>query len=357
MGRVYTIDYLRGILALLVMVYHYSIWEKLFTPDAASALTRNALYGVSLFFIISGFSLTLSYYRKFERFDAPLLKDYFFKRFARIYPLYWLVVALFLLALLVGGKTLPPMEQILLNLTVSFVLFGHHTGFTAGSWSIGMEIAFYLLLPLALYAVRKAKKTASAALLILALSALGISAFGMFDSPETAEYWPIYMNPVNHVYFFLFGILGGVLYLEKSSFFALPKRTVWFLIGATALTAVFYPVEGGIVALIYETDRLILSAVALILFYLFTALNPHVAHQSPTAKAFERFGNISYTLYLLHPVVFLVCNVVWFNGSDIPPQAQIAFMILATLVASHFVYERYERPLTRSLLSRRARHD
>lgn len=357
MGRVYTIDYLRGILALLVMVYHFSIWEKLFVPDAASALTRNALYGVSLFFIISGFSLTLSYYRKFDRFDTLSLKDYFYKRFARIYPLYWLVVALFLTALLVGGKTFPPIEQILLNLSLTFVLFGHYTGFTAGSWSIGMEIAFYLLLPFALYALRKAKKTGLTALGALAFGALGVSAFGMFDSPETAEYWPIYMNPLNHVYFFLFGIVAGVLYIEHNNLFSLPKRTVWFLIAATALAAVFYPIKGGIVALIYEENRLILSAVALTLFYLFTALNPHVEHESPAAKTLERFGNISYTLYLLHPVVFLVCNVLWFRNSDIAPQAQIVFMILATLVASHFVYERYELPLTRSLLSRRARHD
>lgn len=339
------------------MVYHYSIWEKLFLPDATSVLTRNALYGVSLFFIISGFSLTLSYYRKFDRFDARILKDYFFKRFARIYPLYWLVVILFLTSLLIGDKIFPSIEQIILNLTISFVLFGHYTGFTAGSWSIGMEIIFYLLLPLALYFVRKTKRTGSIVLFILALSALFVSAFGMFDSPMTIEYWPIYMNPINHVYFFLFGILTGVLYLEKNSLFSLPKQTVWFLIAVTTMTAIFYPIKGGIVALIYEENRLILSTVVLILFYLFIILNPHIAHQSHVGKVLERFGNVSYTLYLLHPITFLVCNVLWFNNSNISPEAQIVFMILVTMIASHFVYEHYELPMARSLLSLRPRHD
>ncbi|KFN40556.1 MAG: hypothetical protein JU82_02360 [Sulfuricurvum sp. MLSB] len=357
MGRVYTIDYLRGILALLVMVYHYSMWEKLLTPDATSFLTRNALYGVSLFFIISGFSLTLSYYRKFDHFDIRALKDYFFKRFARIYPLYWLVVTLFLASLLVGGKTFPAIEQILLNLTISFVFFGEYTGFTAGSWSIGMEIAFYLLLPIALYVAKKGKTAGTVLLFALALSALAISSYGMYDSPETALYWPIYMNPLNHVYFFLFGILAGVFYLEKNPFFILRKRTVWLLIAVTAAIAVFYPIKGGIVALIYEENRLILSAVALTLFYLFTALNPHINPAGTAEKVFERFGNISYTVYLLHPVIFLICNVLWFNGTDITPEAQIVFMILVTLIASHIVYARYELPMTRYLLSRRPRHD
>ena len=155
MNRVYTIDYLRGILAIFIMFYHYSSWQNIFVMDASSFLARNAIYGVSLFFIISGFSLTITYYEKFKEINDKLLFSYYLKRFARIYPLFWLIVISYIFMLYVAAKELTEPFQILSNLTISFAFFEEFSGLTAGSWSIGIEIVFYILFPIIIYTLHK----------------------------------------------------------------------------------------------------------------------------------------------------------------------------------------------------------
>jgi len=154
-SRVHTIDYLRGILALLIMVYHYLSWQDIIVVDASSFLTRIALYGVSMFFIISGFSLTLTYFNKFKYMNIYSIKYYFYKRFARIYPLFWLIVILYISSLIVTHKQIPNILEILSNLSITFSFFSEYKGFTPGAWSIGKEIIFYIILPFCLYFIHK----------------------------------------------------------------------------------------------------------------------------------------------------------------------------------------------------------
>ena len=77
MRRFYNLDYLRGLAAFGIMVYHYRFWlTGEFSSD--SFMGRVGLYGVSIFYVLSGLTLFLVYYEKMHFSKEAVLQ--FFKK-------------------------------------------------------------------------------------------------------------------------------------------------------------------------------------------------------------------------------------------------------------------------------------
>ena len=99
MLRIKELDYLRGMAALGIMFYHYMKW--LYVYDGANSfIGKLSVYGVEIFYILSGITL---YYVYNNTLDLKIesLKTYISKRFFRIFPLIWLSTAI---ALIIGLK-------------------------------------------------------------------------------------------------------------------------------------------------------------------------------------------------------------------------------------------------------------
>lgn len=155
MRRLESIDALRGIAAAYVVVYHMMLLPdpQLVPPDWLRPIVSSGGTGVTLFFVISAFSL---YYTMPKRFteSTPTL-NFYLHRFFRIAPLFYLVMVLysvrdyFVFGVLHGPKV------IFLNLLFLFNVFpGYQTGYVWASWTIGVEMAFYLAFPLIYLYVR-----------------------------------------------------------------------------------------------------------------------------------------------------------------------------------------------------------
>lgn len=82
--RLRELDALRGIAALMVMLYHYTVqYQELAGRPAAAFSLPAGRYGVYLFFVISGFVIFLTLNR------TKSFWDFVVSRFARLYPAYW----------------------------------------------------------------------------------------------------------------------------------------------------------------------------------------------------------------------------------------------------------------------------
>src|SRR5258708_28703021 len=81
-GRFEEIDVLRGIAALVVVVFHYSGHCVRYFGDFPFYFTYGR-HGVDLFFIVSGFVI----YFTLEK--SRNWRDFAFSRFSRLYPVYW----------------------------------------------------------------------------------------------------------------------------------------------------------------------------------------------------------------------------------------------------------------------------
>jgi peptidoglycan/LPS O-acetylase OafA/YrhL len=184
--RLPNIDLMRGIAILLVILYHldttiiFPLGWGLVRDAAGSAhlaagsrVLRFMLLpfhmgrvGVNLFFVISGLCIHLRFARaQAEDPAAPFaIKTFFLRRFFRIYPVYWVALALgaFVAPLLYG--VIYPHDPPVSGFPEASDLLTHvfmvHTfwkmafmGIIPALWSIATEEQFYLLYPLVFVAI------------------------------------------------------------------------------------------------------------------------------------------------------------------------------------------------------------
>lgn len=140
----------RAISAYFVFLHHYnSFKDGSFLHDFVGGLH----IGVSIFFVLSGFLIAYRYY-----YTGPIVfRKYFVNRFARIYPMYFLLTSLtFLVAgLVLKTFTLTDLKLYLLSLTFLKGFFDEYkfAGIAQG-WSLTVEETFYLSAPVIFALVR-----------------------------------------------------------------------------------------------------------------------------------------------------------------------------------------------------------
>lgn len=149
------IDLLRALAAMLVLVYHvieYGKWYEI--PNTGIGyLLRHGWVGVDLFFTISGFVIALSALDGVRKLGNSFRRPFAVRRLARIVPLYALTSLLFVV-LLQPTLLLQPTWSMATRVG-SHLLFIHNLyhgthGFINGpSWSVALEMQFYLTMVLA----------------------------------------------------------------------------------------------------------------------------------------------------------------------------------------------------------------
>ena len=171
--RIHSLDIIRILATFAIIVFHWNIYAYHYNIDAEPvfhlpfATGTIAVPAVSLFFILSGASLMLSSRKSFT------LKNYFWKRFLSIYPLYWLTYGVVFFHVYVLRHV--PMDKPLWTLPLSFLAMDglladtFNTWYLIGEWFVGCIVLLYLIFPLLRLAVKKAPGLSLAGGLLLAL--------------------------------------------------------------------------------------------------------------------------------------------------------------------------------------------
>jgi len=145
---------LRGIAALYVMAYHYTI--GLGYSSHAATLMSHGYLAVDLFFCLSGFVMAISYAHMFEgSWTRTKYFRFIGRRIARVYPLYLVATLAAFVLILAGGLAAPAsspltlVRNVVLNLTMTQT-WGFADSFDGASWSLSAEWAAYLIFPILL---------------------------------------------------------------------------------------------------------------------------------------------------------------------------------------------------------------
>lgn len=140
-ARLTRLDGLRGLAALAVVLFHFTVQFPRFVPGGIAPFTFGpGAYGVHLFFMISGFVILMSVA---QRGTAHFARS----RFIRLYPVFWAAVLLTSLVLtldpLLGPG--PGPLQLLANLTM-FEQYAHIEPIDGAYWSLTYELGFYIMM-------------------------------------------------------------------------------------------------------------------------------------------------------------------------------------------------------------------
>ncbi len=338
---------LRFVAAVIVFVSHFPV------PHAnaiGSRFMASGYAGVTLFFVLSGFILTLNYAEKLkERNFQSNLYDYFVARFARIYPVYGLTILgvwlywrqdvnlwLYLTSLQVWSS----------DATIAF-------GLNAPAWSVGIELFFYALFPGLLLIARRcgffnqpmllgaAVTLVIVTMLVIAtyFTLTGQSALSPSD-PASAHRW-LYRNPVLRLGDFVLGMLGGIYYLRFTT-----RKTVevqcWAWLTRMALLAIFaLMVSRWNLRSAYSWD--VAYAIPFLILILGLAISPGTwMSWLLSSPVFVVLGHASYAFYLIH--WFMGVTWPFANRSVFPDLGSYAWFFLAVTATSIGIHYLVERP-------------
>jgi exopolysaccharide production protein ExoZ len=200
--RLEPLDWLRGLMALSIMLYHLGGKD-----NAASLLGRLGIYGVSIFFILSGLSMAIAYGRYID--DLKSAGAFWIRRLFRIWPLLWLAVALVAIPAFFAGHPYSE-SMIALNLTTLFGFVAPEKYINQGAWSIGNEMVYYLLTP-ALIPIFRRSLVVGNLLTVLSTLLACMFAFRLLNpAVSLSEQWGIYINPMNNLFLYMERAAAGI---------------------------------------------------------------------------------------------------------------------------------------------------
>lgn len=194
-GRLASLDGYRALAALLVVTTHVAFVTGWVRVDAIGHLASRFDWGVTLFFLLSGFLLYRPWARAaMEGAPGPRVLPYLWRRGIRILPAYWLLVCVVLLLLPQADPPAPLRTWLLyLGLGQIFATEPLVEGLTH-TWSLGTEVSFYLALPVLAWLIGRRfrgdpDRSARAQLLgLAAIAALGVA----FSAARGMQLWPDY---------------------------------------------------------------------------------------------------------------------------------------------------------------------
>ena len=332
-GRVDSLDYLRGLAAFGIMVYHMVLFN-FGEVDASSVLAKVKIFGVAIFYILSGLTLYIVNINRLF-FNKNDLADFYIKRFFRIVPLLWLVT---FLTVAIEYHFDLPLKKVLLNFSIVPGIIRPGSFLANGAWSIGNELFFYLLFPFLIFITRRSHVFIWG-ITVLAFLAFLYSTFFVLDSSvPLGKQWYAYVNPFNQVLFFVLGICIGTLDNSSRKYSETSFLILLLFLGGV----LFYPITGEPIVLVSTYVRIILSIGIFIVCFLFYKSNFEFLPRWITGT-FRFLGEISYSLYLIHPVV-LLCLIFLAKKMDIQSIGLIiaATMILSVMV-SYLSYKFFEK--------------
>lgn len=295
------LDPLRGILALGVAVYHLSVWFELTRSGSAwnMAIAKAGNFGVSAFFVLSGFLLFRT--APWARIRKEGVGRFWLRRFLRLAPVFYLACTLNVVFRLGMGPE-PSLRFITENLSLAFGAIHPNHALVTGGWYVGLVALLYAAYPALAWLREKAGPRGG--LVFLAALALGL---WLWSLPSTLhgvmgqEPWNrfhAYVLAPNQLFLLAWGGLLAGLHggtqrrLDPRMALLLCVPLLWILLRPSPLFFDHLAVLTG-----WIRYRYLLTVAALV------ALAAFSQHVRPgwAGRQLSRLGDWSYGLYLLHP--------------------------------------------------------
>lgn len=330
----HSVQALRAVAAALVAAYHAQITFQAAVGDAPSLeayLFRFGAVGVHIFFVISGFVMVVTVAGR-PYSPAGFLR----RRLLRIYPIYWVCAAIYVVVYLVFGAplVLAPerwIEALLLTPPGAGSIIGP-------GWTLAYEMYFYLCFAAAMAIARYVPAvTQPMATAILAAAFVACIALRPLLPVASNAWLNTATNPL--LMEFLAGTALGWLVVKG-------RLPAWagapLLGGGLASFALFLAVDYDL------TTRVVTMGIGSVLVVAGCLALERVRGAGRWVRAVGSLGDSSYALYLIHIIVLAVVVrlALEYGVAEVAPPWVIALALLPFLVAiGEALHRGIERPL------------
>lgn len=335
-GQINTLQALRAYAALSVMLGHalLEVYSNIGVDPTFNVFPLIA--GVDIFFVISGFVMSVTSYELFG--VAGAFRLFIWKRFVRVVPLYWFFTTLMVLVLISTEGVVRSTQLDWGNVISSYLFFpserpgGRVAPVLSLGWTLNYEVFFYFLYSLSLFFSRKIGFFVVQALLLLFVI------FGWIAEVDSValRFWT---NSI--ILEFGAGVVLGAMYgrIEQSR---------------NGFLAIFLIILGGVALLVladHDIPRFVKGGLGAVLITLGCLTVPKT-YDARMPSVVLLLGSASYALYLSHRFVLRTLSILFKKLSVVASLEVVLYPIIAVLIsvlASLVVYRYLEVPFLRAV--------
>jgi peptidoglycan/LPS O-acetylase OafA/YrhL len=355
------LESLRGVAALIVVVYH-AVWLN---PVTNSQFFLNGALMVDFFFVLSGFVIFHSYGERLSNFRD--FGRFLWLRLGRLYPLHFAFLLVFAAIEavkyfaqvrfgIVADKpafTVNGAAAFVQNLFLVHALsFSAPLTFNYPSWSISVEFYAYVLFGVVLIAVGRGVQFLLAAFAIVALSTTVLWLGGQFSLAESGNGWAFFRCCGG----FFLGVLTYSFYRASTSRQMRRAEVLkaWLAPSVLGVTIVFLSLE------LKAAWSYALPLLGAALIYSTVVYPNRLLTAVLTAAPLRWLGKVSYSIYMVHAaivwsltqcltIILKIPHVIVAGEPHVATSASLGLLTLAiylplVLLLSHFTFRWIEDP-------------
>jgi peptidoglycan/LPS O-acetylase OafA/YrhL len=307
-----TLTPLRGIAALLVVVFHCNLMVTTFLPPGYTSIISMGWIWVDFFFVLSGFILAYVYSQDFKyKFSKSNYWNYIKARFARIYPLHFFTLILALAGVLIVrsfadgldpffADMLDPMAAPASLLLLQGMNFYSAAPLNTPSWSLSTEWWMYMVFPFFVPFFSKTKLTGKVFIFFLIAGSYWLIMYYLGPIAAPFPGGPPTINVVADYGFlrcaagFFLGMLTYEFYSSGSTKRIFESDLIFVVLSLGCLIGMHYAIHELLIVLFFPF--LILAA----------AYNESRVKKILDLRPLQRLGDWSFSIYMVHvPIIYI----------------------------------------------------
>jgi peptidoglycan/LPS O-acetylase OafA/YrhL len=304
------VDALRGYATILVILIHCS--QSFKVSDFGKKIYENGDLGVQLFFILSSFTLFNSYSKRISTEKESINRNFFIRRFFRIAPYYYVAGLIYVFYKSVIKHNEINIKNLVANYTfTNGIYLPGINDIPPGGWSVGIEMLFYLMIPILCKYIDSLKK----AILLFIISLLISVTVNHYFLKDTLFFlnslfgsindWALYFWLPNQLPVFILGII--LYYINKNIAFSFSSGQK-MIIASIVLFIGFCFFKFDENYAYYFIKREYIYALMFLLFAIgtYTTNNKWIVN-----SLIQKIGVVSFSMYLNQFIIISICGYVF----------------------------------------------
>lgn len=335
-----SMDFFRGVMAILVAVGHYIYWS------GGHGFSHSYILAVDFFLVLSGYVLTQSVIQSNSFCAIRFAK----KRYLRLLPVYiFSAIVTVSIYTFINKTPLPNISDISKIISISQILpFNTRSAFTYPeplgiSWTISAELWFGIFIfPIINFLSKKAPEILFSMLLIIVVFSF------MIINVKSPNYMDVHYAFYDD--FILFGMvrialdysLGVYAFLLKDKFRIFENKTNNTIIQIAMIALyIFIFANTG-----YNRANEIYAPFIFMIFVMSLAQEKGIVYSTFSGKFSEFMGDISYPSYMIHPLIIILFSTLFKFQLNV---FVIAGYTLTVIITSKIINSLIEKPAMRLL--------